>query len=149
MKFYRIAFLLSVLAISATHTKAQVTKISEQVKENFTSQYPDAQNIRWFNDVVKVNVQFEIGDDKMDAQYTNKGIWRNTLKMISFDDLPDEVKDGFDKSKYAGREVTDVRIVYLPDEIIQYRIKTEKNNVQRKYLYFNEEGRLLRDVNTL
>lgn len=149
MNLIRIVPLFVLLVMLTGNSYSQVARISDEVKENFTRQYPDAQNVKWFNDVIKINVQFELGSDQMDAQYTNKGIWKNTLKVISYDDLPDEVKDGFEKSKFSGREVTDVRILYLPGDIEQYRIRVEKNNLQKKYLYFNTDGRLIRDSNTL
>ena len=149
MNLILIVPLFVLLVMLTGNSYSQVARISDEVKENFTRQYPDAQNVKWFNDVIKINVQFELGSDQMDAQYTNKGIWKNTLKVISYDDLPDEVKDGFEKSKFSGREVTDVRILYLPGDIEQYRIRVEKNNLQKKYLYFNTDGRLIRDSNTL
>ncbi len=149
MRTIRFTVIFVLLALCTGKSFSQVTKISEQVKENFAQQYPDAENVKWYNDVIKVNVQFEVGDDRMDAQYSNKGIWKNTLKVISYDDLPGEVIEGFQKSKYADREVTDTRILYLPGNIEQYRIKVEKNNLQKKYLYFNTNGRLVRDTNTL
>ncbi len=149
MKFMRNLFIFSLISFFSFQSFAQVTKVSDLVKGNFSQQYPDAQNVKWYNDVIKVNVQFEVGEDKMDAQYTNKGVWKNTLKVISFEELPAEVIDGFEKSKYANRQVTDVRIVFLPGDMEQYRIKVEKSNVQQKYLYFNADGRLLRDANTL
>jgi len=149
MSFLRFTVPFVLLAAFSGNSYSQVTRISEQVRENFSRQYPDAQNVKWYNDVIKVNVQFELGDDRMDAQYSNKGIWKNTLKETSFDNLPEDVIDGFRKSKYADRNVTDVRILYLPGDIIQYRLKVEKNNLQKKYLFYNAHGRLVRDTNTL
>ena len=63
--------------------------------------------------------------------------------------LPQEVKDGFDKSKYADREVEDVIVLYLPGGIEQYRLKAKKSGVEKKYVYFNPKGRLLREAVTL
>ena len=80
----------------------------------------------------------------MNAEYNNKGIWKRTLKDWTYDKLSEDVKDGFKKSKYAGKQVLDVKVLYLPGYVIQYRIKVEKNNVENKFLFFNTEGRLIR-----
>ena len=149
MKLIRLSVLLTLFSVSCLNGIAQVTSVPEQAKENFFKQYPDAKNIQWQNDVVNVNVRFEVDDDKMNAEYNNKGIWKSTLKDWTFDKLTADVKEGFQKSKYADREVTDVKVLYLPGYVIQYRLKAEKNDVEKKYLFFNTEGRLVRSSVTL
>jgi hypothetical protein len=94
-------------------------------------------------------VRFEQDSSKMNAEYNNKGIWKNTLKDWSYDNLPEDVKEGFKKSKFADREVTDVKVVYFPGYVIQYRLRAEKNDVEKKFLYFNTEGRMVRSAVTL
>lgn len=131
------SFLISTL-------RAQVTSIPQTARDNFFKQYPDAKNAKWENDLVNVNVKFELDSSKMNAEYSNRGIWKSTLKEWTFEQLPEDVKDGFNKSKYAGREVSDVKVVYLPGYVIQYRLKAEKSGVEKKFLFFNGEGRLLR-----
>lgn len=145
-----IRFFLVLAAFLSINTAfAQVTSIPEQAKTNFAAQYPTAENVEWDNDLVNVNVRFTLDGESMNAEYSNRGIWKSTLKGTTYDQLPDAVKDGFKKSKYAEREVTDVKVVYLPGNVEQYRIKAEKNDLQKKYLYFNKEGRLVRDANTI
>jgi hypothetical protein len=128
---------------------SQVTKIPQSAKDNFTQQYPAAQHASWDNDVINVNVRFELNGEKMNAEYSNKGIWKKTEKNWAYDKLPDNVKDGFTKSKYADRGVTETVIVYLPGDVEQYRLKVEKNDLQKKYLFFNKDGRLVRESITL
>jgi len=149
MRFFSASLLIVVLSLSSLIADAQVTSVPEQAKENFFKQYPNATNVKWSNNVVNVNVQFEQEGDKMNAEYNNKGIWKNTLKDWTFDQLPAEVKDGFTKSKFADREVSDVKKLYLPGNIVQYRLKAEKNDVEKKFLFFNTEGRLIRNAVTL
>jgi hypothetical protein len=145
-----LRFILIVSSFFTLHNlNAQVTSIPEQAKTNFASQYPTAESVEWDNDLVNVNVRFILNGEKMNAEYNNRGIWKSTLKDWTFDQLPEPVKDGFKKSKFAEREITDVKVVYLPGNVEQYRLKAEKNDVQKKYLYFNQEGRLVRDANTI
>jgi hypothetical protein len=128
---------------------AQVTKVPTSAKDNFEKQYPTAENAEWENEVLNSSVRFELNGEKMIADYSNKGIWKSTLKETVFDNLPETVKTGFKLSKYSDREVTDVKTVYYPGDVMQYRIKVEKNDLQKKYLYFNPEGKLLKDNITL
>lgn len=143
MKSIRLFPILFLLAVSS-QSNAQVTSIPEQAKENFFKQYPDAKNVQWENDVVNVNVRFDQDSNKMNAEYSNKGIWKRTLKEWSYDKLIADVKEGFTKSKYADKQVLDVKMLYLPGYVIQYRLKVAKNEVERKFLFFNTEGRLIR-----
>jgi hypothetical protein len=147
MKLIRLPLLI-IIALLAISPKgfSQVTSIPEQAKENFFKQYPDAENVQWSNDVVNVNARFEQDGNHMNAEYNNNGIWKRTFKDWTFDELPGDVKDGFEKSKYAGKQVLEVKVLYLPGFVIQYRLKVSKNNVENKFLYFNPAGRLLRST---
>lgn len=144
MKVIRSLVLLVTCIIGFSKGYAQVTSIPDQAKENFFKQYPDAKNVVWENDLVNVNVRFEQDSNMMNAEYNNKGIWKRTLKDWTYDKVPDDIKDGFFKSKYAGKQVLDVKMLYLPGYVIQYRMKVVKNEVERKFLFFNTEGRLIR-----
>ena len=135
--------LLSVFAFS------QVREIPRAVEETFANQYKGASNIDFKDQLTSVNVHFELGGEKMIASYTNKGLWKETQKEVEFEMLPSEVKDGFEKSKFSGREVENVIMLYLPGGVEQYRLKARKNDVEKKYLYFNPKGRLLRESVTL
>ena len=128
---------------------AQVTKVPPAAKENFAKQYPSAENVEWNNEVVKVYVTFTLNGQEMDAEYNNKGIWKSTFQELPFEKFPANVKDGFSKSKYADREVTDAKKVFYPGGIVQYRVRAERNDIEKKYLFFNEKGKLLRESITL
>jgi hypothetical protein len=144
MKVLRLTAIAAILLFISSAGQSQVTSVPDQAKENFFKQYPDAKNVKWENDVVNVNARFEQDSNKLNAEYNNKGIWKRTLKDWSYDKLIDDVKDGFQKSKYGGKQVLDVKMLYLPGYVIQYRLKVEKNNVENKFLFFNTEGRLVR-----
>jgi hypothetical protein len=128
---------------------SQIRKIPKAVEETFANQYREASNIEFKDQIVSVDVHFDMNGESMTASYTNKGIWKETLKPSTFDSLPQEVKDGFEKSKYADREVEDVTVMYLPGNLTQYRLKAKKSGVEKKYLVFNPKGRLLRESITL
>ncbi|RZM05105.1 MAG: hypothetical protein EOO88_55390 [Pedobacter sp.] len=128
---------------------SQIRKIPKAVEETFANQYREASHIDFKDQLVSVDVHFQLAGDTMVASYNNKGIWKETLKRSSVDKLPAEVQEGLSKSKYADREVEDVTVMYLPGDVTQYRIKARKSGVEKKYLYFNPKGRLLRESITL
>ena len=144
MKLNRLLVIGISILLSSSAGYAQITSIPELAKENFFKQYPDAKNVQWQNDVVNVNVRFEQDSNSLNAEYNNKGIWKWTLKDWTFDKLTTDIKDGFSKSKYASRQLLEVKMLYLPGYVIQYRLKVEKNDIERKFLFFNTDGRLVR-----
>ena len=148
MKLIRL-FMIASLVLFFSEVSAQVTKVPQAAKDNFAKQYPAAENVEWSNEVLNVTVSFTIDGEVMDAEYNNKGIWKSTLLDLPFEKFPAFVKDGFSKSKYADREVTDAKKVYFPGGVTQYRVKAERNDFEKKYLFFNENGQLVRETITL
>lgn len=147
MKKIMLAFIA--LMMIGTVSQAQIREIPKVVEETFANQYQGASNIEFRDQLVRVDVHFELEGESMIASYSNKGVWKETQKAWDFDKLPDEVKDGFEKSKYADRQVKETVVLYLPGGSEQYRILARKNDIEKKYLFFNTKGRLLRTSVTL
>lgn len=140
----RIFFSVGFIFITV-FSMAQVREIPAAVKETFSAQYPAAENVTYEDNLVSVQVHFQLNNENMVAAYNNKGRWKDTEKDWNFDQLPEAVKDGFQKSKYADWKVLDTKIVYRPGGADRYRIKAEKNDIQKKYIFFNKAGRLVDD----
>ncbi len=83
------------------------------------------------------------------ASYYNKGRWTGTEKDWTFEQLLPDVKSGFEKSKYADWKVLETKIIYRLGGTERYKIKVEKNDLQKKNLYFNKNGRLVDDDITI
>ena len=145
-KLLLLGFVLSVFTITSF---AQIREIPKAVRETFSTQYPNATNTDFRDQVVAVFVDFELDGEKYIATYNNKGDWKGTEKDWNYNDLGEDVKEGFEKSKFADWDVTETKIMYLPGGSEQYRVRVKKNDVQKKYLYFNGKGRLLREAITL
>ena len=128
---------------------SQLREIPKAVESTFANQYKGASNIDFQDQLVRVDVHFELEGDRFTASYTNKGLWKETQKEWTFEKLPSEIKEGFAKSKYADREIEETTVLYLPGGGEQYRLKARKNGVEKKYLFFNQEGRLLRESLTI
>ena len=143
------SMLFVTIAVLVNMSFAQIREIPKPVEEAFAKQYNGATHISYSDQIVRVDVYFELNGEKMVASYSNKGTWKQTEKDLSFEKLPDDVKDGFHKSKYADRDIEETKILYFPGDTLQYRIKTKKSGVEKKYLFFNDKGRLLRESITI
>jgi hypothetical protein len=145
-KGFIVVALMIVMSFTAS---SQIRQIPKQVEETFAQQYNGASNIEFRDQLVRVDVYFELNGEKFIASYTNKGIWKETEKEFTFDQLPEEIKEGFQKSRFADRDVEETKVLYLPGGSQQYRLKAKKSDVEKKYLYFNTKGRLLRSTITI
>ncbi len=147
----RILQYSSVLFLLATfhNTHAQLRKVPAEVTEAFKAKYPDTRNVEWKDKLTSFIVYFEMNDDKYQSKFNNKGAWQQTEKEINESDLPEAVKDGYDKSKFTAWEIVTVATIENKDNNVQYRLMVKKNDVEKKYLFFDTDGRLLRDVITI
>jgi hypothetical protein len=145
----RTLFLFIAFCLAATTSFAQVREIPKAVKDSFAARYSSVENVKYTDNLVSVHIAFIQNGEKFIAKFSNNGAWKETEKEWSFDQLGDEVKDGFWKSKYADWPIKETAIVYLPNGGERYRVKVEQNELYKKYLFFNKNGRLVRDAVTL
>jgi hypothetical protein len=128
---------------------AQVRKIPSEVTEAFKEKYPTATNVEWRDKLSTFSAIFESDKIKYEARFNSKGEWQLTQNEIEESELPEVVKDSYDKSKYADWEIGGIHKIELADGTIQYRIETIKSDVRKKNLVFNSEGRLIKDRITI
>ena len=143
-------FLMFCFALAINTAHAQVRKLPAEVTEAFRQKYPMAKNVEWRDRLSGFTAVFDLDNVHYEAKFTNKGFWQSTENKIAEADIPASVKDGFDKSKYA--EEWTIKTAYkiaLREDKTQYRLEIGKNDIQKKHLYFDPSGRLLRDNITL
>jgi hypothetical protein len=143
--------LLPFLILISFTASAQIREIPRAVKDSFSKRYPSADSVVYTDYIISVDVGFQSEGDRMVASFTNKGEWKQTARELGFHRLPEEVAEGFSKSRYSESEwkVMEAAQIYLPDGSGQYRIRIEKNELLKKYLFFNNRGRMLREAITL
>jgi hypothetical protein len=149
MKRFIISLLVASLAIAGTPCLAQFRSVPAEVTEALKSRYPDANNVSWKDKISVFVASFDMDNEKYEARFDEKGEWKSTTKEISKESLPAEVKDGWEKSKYADWDLNAVYSIELPDNVMQYRLAVSKSDVQKKNLLYNSDGQLLRDNITL
>ena len=138
-----------VFFLGVTISFAQVRKIPSEVTEAFKEKYPTATNVEWRDKLSTFSAAFESDNIHYEARFNSKGEWQLTENEIEESELPEVVKDSYDKSKYADWEISRIHKVELSDGSIQYRIETVKSEVRKKNLVFSSEGKLLKDRITI
>ncbi|HEX4374612.1 MAG TPA: PepSY-like domain-containing protein [Puia sp.] len=145
----KLLVLLVLISAIAAPSFAQFRKVPAEVTEALKSKYPDASNVSWKDKISVFVASFDMDNEKYEARFDEKGNWKSTTKEISKDALPEQVKDGWEKSKYADWDLNAVYSIELPDDVMQYRLQVSKSDIQKKNLLFNSDGKLLKDNITL
>jgi hypothetical protein len=138
--FFFIFFLFAVFA------EAQIRKIPAGVTEAFAARYPHATKVEWRDKLQYFEASFELNGYIITADFSSKGEWEGSERKLEFDQLPDEVKDGFQKSKYAERHQNAVYEVQQLGKPLQYRISVQKSSLHKKNLFFDANGKLIKEV---
>jgi hypothetical protein len=145
-QYVMVVMLMTTIYSAAT---AQVRKLPAVVTEAFKQKYPTATNVEWHDKLTLFMASFDMGNEKYDARFSNKGVWQNTESELEEAELPAAIKEGYDKSKYAEWKINSITRIELPGDKVQYRVKAEKSDLNKKYLLFSNTGRLLKDNITL
>ncbi len=146
MKKHVVIALFSIAIIFfAVPSFSQIRKIPAEVTQALKDKYPNADNVSWKDKLSVFAASFEMNGEKYESKFTDKGEWKSTEKEISEDNLPAQVKDGFGKSKYADWELKEIYLIELPDDITQYKVHIMKSDIQKKNLFFNSDGQMLKD----
>ncbi|MEO5682992.1 MAG: PepSY-like domain-containing protein [Chitinophagaceae bacterium] len=142
--------LIALFSVAAFNSAdAQLRKVPAEVTEAFKAKYPDTKNAEWKDKITAFQVNYEMDGAKYESKFNSKGEWQQTEKEIEESTLPASVKDGFSKSKFTAWELKSVSWIENKDNGIQYRLFVKKSGVEKKYLYFDTEGRLIKDSITI
>ncbi|HUQ65283.1 MAG TPA: PepSY-like domain-containing protein [Flavitalea sp.] len=148
-KIIYIAGLFITFTILTTSSSAQLRKIPAEVTNAFQEKYPEAKSVEWRDKLSSFTASFQLDSTTYLAQFSNKGEWENTEEAIDESELPEEVKNGFGKSRYTDWNMGRVTKIQLPNDELQYRLEVAKGDIKKRNLFFNEEGRMLKDKLTL
>lgn len=66
--------------------------VSEEFEEDLQRRHPKASSVNWLSGEVHYIAEFQEGDRKMKAFYTQGGEWVKTQMQISIEDIPEKVK---------------------------------------------------------
>lgn len=131
---------------------AQIRKVPATVTEAFAKNYPTASKVEWHDKLSHFTASFVNEGKSMIAQFESDGTWILSETIFTIAELPTDVKDGFDKSKYANWGIKEVILVQDntdKDPNVRYRLLAIKNRFNKKYLHFNAKGQLIKETPTL
>ena len=136
-------------AVAFNSSTAQLRKVPAAVTEAFKEKYPDTKNVEWKDKLSVFQASYDVNDVRYTSKFNSKGEWLQTEKEMDEAALPAEVKEGFGKSKFTDWELKTVTRIENKDNQLQYRLLVKKSGVEKKYLYFNGEGKLVKDTITI
>ena len=139
---------LTGIAISQP-VSAQIRKIPAVVTDAFKYKYRNAESVEWKDKLSHIVVYFHLDGVKYEANFRNDGTWTGSQKEITREELPEEVLEGLDKSKYADWEIVNYYELIQPNDKLEYRLLVSKSNLNKRDLTFATNGRLIRDKLTL
>jgi hypothetical protein len=127
------------------------------IVSSITAKYPDARIKNWAwkeNDYV---IRIEAQKGKCTAWYTRDGSWVKTEKRIGLTkDLPERVRQGFNKSSYASWHIDGIKELTTPDGQRKYVLHIDDGNkyssadmaaLQSDYrIFFSSDGTLIDHV---
>lgn len=148
-KIIYVTGLFMILTLIVTNSFAQIRKIPAEVTDAFQERYPNAKSVEWRDKLSGFTASFQQDSTHYIAQFKNNGDWENTEEAIDESELPEAVTNGFDKSKYTEWTIGQVSRIELPNDEVHYRVEVAKGDIKKRNLYFNSEGRLLKDKLTL
>lgn len=148
MKTRILSAIFILLCVGTLH--AQLRKLPSIVTDSFANSYPHAEKVEWSDRLTGFEASFKLNGVELKAGFSNQGEWKSSEKKIAFEDLPAEVKDGFAKSEFADWKKGPVTELQGEGKEMQYKVYAEKSSpFQKKFLYFDVNGKLLKDAMTL
>jgi hypothetical protein len=145
MKIYFRALLMFVFLVNASAAFAQLRKVPAEVTEALKVKYPDARNVSWQDKISDFVASFDLGSDRYQTRFTSHGDWESSEKTLRTGELPASIKDGLQKSKYADWPIKSAYERLLSGDKKEFRILAAKTDIQKKKLFFAEDGQLIKD----
>lgn len=144
----KIFFLFLFLGVTILG-QAQLRKIPADVTDAFIARYPHATRVEWRDRLQYFQATFELNGSSISANFSSKGEWEESERELDFDQLPVDVKDGFENSRYATWQKNSAHELQQLGKPLQYRFNVQKSGLQKKNLYFDCNGKLLKETITL
>jgi len=139
-------FCFSLFSFIVLVADAQFRKIPAEVTDAFAARYPHAEKVEWKDKLRYFEANFQLNGSVITAMFSSRGDWEGSERKVEFNELPGEVLDGFEKSKYAEKEKNAVYELQELGKPLKYRITVQISGLQKKNLYFDANGKLLKEV---
>jgi hypothetical protein len=140
MKKLVVIFAVFLIACSAAFAQTISTdKVPAVVKQAFTKKYPKATDAKWEMEDKDYEVNFKLNGVESSANFDATGKCLESETEITFDALPQAVKDAIAKS-FAGYKTGDVSKVVSKKKVL-YEVDLTKGK-EKLELQFNNDGKV-------
>ncbi|WP_294142443.1 PepSY-like domain-containing protein [uncultured Sanguibacteroides sp.] len=107
------------------------------------TKYPDAKRVEWETKHNYYVAEFYIGNTETEAWFNQEGAWQMTQSELSYNLLPEIIKNNFITSEYATWKTEDVKKIERMGMETIYILEIEKGETEID-LYYTENGILLK-----
>jgi len=146
MKKVFVIMMSAVFVIASQSVFAQLRSVPAEVTTAFASKYPNASDVSWDDKVSSFQATFKDNGATCEARFNKDGVWKETEKAITIEQLPSSVQEAFNSSKFKEWTLRTVARIEKNNGGSEYRIYVKNDTVKRKYLYYSEEGKLIREA---
>lgn len=146
MKKIFVIMMSAVFVIASQSVSAQLRSVPAEVTTAFANKYPHASDISWSDKVSSFQATFKDDGATCEARFNKDGVWKETEKAITLEQLPSSVQESFNSSKFKDWNLRTVAKIDKSDGGSEYRIYVKNDTVKRKYLYYSEDGKLIREA---
>ena len=129
--------------------KAQFRDVPAAVTNAMKDKYPNAKDISWEDKVSSFQAKFLMDGKTHEARFKKDGTWEVTEKAILFEEMPKAVQDAFNASEFKKWTLRTVAELNNNQGGNEFRIYVRNNTVNRKYLYYGVDGKLLKEAYNL
>jgi len=149
-KFLKQSFFVTLVFISLLFNsrQAKAQDIAEKdvppdVQKAFSKKYLEHSDVYWMIKDGFYLVSFKTGKEYLDACFSAKGKWINTLRIIEFASLPKAVADSLRTSHFGGWDVGNTYSVEAPGKPVSYRMYVYSPSWDELELNYEANGQLI------
>lgn len=145
-KFLVFVFLLiSSLVMAACNQKNQY-RPEAKIITAFNTKYPKADKVEWEAKQGFQVAEFYENNIECEAWFDNNGKWLMTKSDLRYSNLPQSIRENFEKSMYSNWKKEDINKIERTGMNPVYIVEVEKGG-QETDLYYNEDGTLAKTLN--
>jgi len=132
------------------NVQAQFRQIPSAVTNAFHKKYPDAEDVSWKDKITSFQATFTQDDVETAAWFNSDGSWKQTEVTVPIREIPSNIREKIQKTKFANWDIKDAVRVQKPDNGIQYRISLSGESIlDKRVLIYSEDGELLKSAMSL
>ncbi len=137
--------IIFILAFALMQLGAMAANAPQNVEKSFKTKYPTATDVEWYDEEDGTfAAYFYINEESKTAKFNTAGNWTETRTFLDADKMPRAINNSL-KSTYKNAEVSSVTMIELPNNLSQYEISAEANNMTY-LLTYDDKGTLLKTL---